>query len=461
MRIDHLFLFEMIERGKNIIIYGLGNVGKEYIEQIEVTHWCNIIGVSDKVRQETKYVFMERSQIAEETTFDYLVIAIESIDISSHIYEEFIRKGIAKSKILNLNMRNVVFPISVSSEIQNDKLNICVFNGGGFGDVLIDMVFIKKLRELVAIQGEITLCCRYVDYFKHFDEIDNIVEYKCANADKEIKDHSDLIFRMHSIAIVEKCEQDRVRAVSEQLYNYCRDCIKLYEELFSRNANNYRFTKYALLLGKNRIEHVDIHGLLGIKRSDTLKIPMYKENLKCLQENEIAAKRYITVNRDTGVDSDTHTKLWPIKYYIDLLRNIKETYPNICIVLIGAKGDHRLLPYVDKDLTGNTRLTDMNVILKEALLHIECEGGMVHLRHFLGGKSMVFFGPTDVQVFGYDENINLYSESCNDHCAWLTDNWTEKCMKGYNIPKCMMDITPDKAFIAFSNFMNLEEGIVK
>lgn len=453
MKMEHLFLFEMVERGKNIIIYGLGNVGKEYIEQIERTQWCNIVGVSDKVKRDVHYDFIENNQIVEASYYDYIVIAIEAIEISSQVYEDFVKRGIEKSKILNLNMRSNIFPSPVLQKIQSDKLKICIFDGGGFGDVLVDMIFIKRLRELTAKQCEIILCCRYAEYFKRFDEIDEALEYKKANADKEMKNCSGLIFRMHSIAIVEKFDEEKVKAVSEQLYNYCRDCIQSYRELFSGSANNYRFTKYALLLGKNRIEHVDIHGILGVKKSSTLNIPIYEEDFKCLKENGIAERQYITINRDTGIDSSTHTKLWPIEYYIDLLKNMKAAYPNILIVLIGTRADDKLLPYVDKDLTRQTRLTDMNVILKGALLHIGSEGGMVHLMHFLGGKSMVFFGPTDVQVFGYDENINLYSESCGEHCAWLTDNWTGKCMRGYNVPKCMAEITPEKAFVAFKDFM--------
>ena len=303
---------------------------------------------------------MEIDQIAE-AVFDYLVIAIESIQTASQVYENLIDKGIEKNKILNLNMRNRIFPLPLSLERRNDKLKICVFDGGGFGDVLIDMIFIRRLRELVTVQGEIILCCKYVDYFKRFEQIDKIREYELAKADKEMRDCCDLIFIMHSVVIIEKCQGKKVKEVSEQLYTYCEDCIRSYKELFSEYPNNYRFTKYALLLGKNRIEHVDIHGLLEIKRTDTLKIPIYKGDLRCLDENGIIAKRYITINRDTGGCSDTHTKLWPVEYYMDLLGNIRATYPDICIVLIGSRKDDRLRPYVDKDLTGKTSLIDRKV----------------------------------------------------------------------------------------------------
>lgn len=456
MQCSSLFLFEMIEKGKSVIIYGLGNIGKSYIEQIEMTRWCNIVGVSDKWIHMEQYPYLTIDQIAEKKNYDYIVIAIESVRIAGQVYTDLIKLGINKGKILNMNMRYGEFPVLLADAKPNVKLKIVISEGsGGIGDGLIDMVFIKKLREVVADKGEIIFFCKHADYFRRFEIADEVIENgQNRGLAKEIKSSADLVFQMHSIAIVEIFNEEKVRATSEQLYRYCVDCIRFYKELFSHQANNFRITKYGLLRGKNRIEHTDIHGILGIKRTDKLSIPIYEEELQYIGQNGLTPKGYITINRDAGTGSDAHTKLWPIDYYIRLLKNIKMEYPELCIVLIGTRGDSRLKSYVDKDLTGNTSLPETNVVLKNSFLHIGSEGGLVHLMHFLHGKSMVFFGPTDVRVFGYDENINLYTNACMEHCTWITDNWIEGCLKGDYIPDCMKTVTPEAAYTAFKRYMS-------
>lgn len=450
----HVFLFEMVDKGKNVILYGLGNVGKAYIRQIETTQWCNIVGVCDKEIKESLYTRLSVEQIAEGINFDYIIIAIDDIEISSQVYEELIKIGINKAKILNLNMRDRQFPYAREHSLEDDKIRIGIVEAGGFGDALIDMVFIKKLKELVSSRGKIIFITRNENYFKRFSEIDEVIDYETnKNNIVGLRESLDLVFRMHSVALILKFNEEKVRLVSEQLYLYCKDCLKFYKELFSNRANNYRFTKYALLLGKNRIEHTDIHGILGIKRTDKFHIPIYEDELRNNVCARLSSQKYITVNRDTGYNFDIHTKLWPTDHYIQLLKDIKRMYPEIYVVLIGEKADRELIPFVDEDLTGRTSLSDMNVILKNSLLHIGSEGGLIHLRHFLNGKSMVFFGPTDVRVFGYDENINLNNGCCGECCAWLTDNWIQKCIRGDVIPRCMERITPKEAFEAFESYI--------
>ena len=45
MTINGIFPFEYVEKNSKVIIYGLGKYGMSYIEQVQATGWCDIVGV--------------------------------------------------------------------------------------------------------------------------------------------------------------------------------------------------------------------------------------------------------------------------------------------------------------------------------------------------------------------------------------------------------------------------------
>lgn len=108
----HVFLFEYIRQGSDVVIYGLGDIGNKYIEQIETTNWCNIVGISDRKNKSSQYPYMYYflMEIINIPHYDYIVIAIEDISIASQVYQRMIEIGVDKSKIYNLNMRLGGFP---------------------------------------------------------------------------------------------------------------------------------------------------------------------------------------------------------------------------------------------------------------------------------------------------------------------------------------------------------------
>ena len=454
-KLQDLFLFEYVPQNKKIVIYGLGVVVESYIGQIEKTHWCDIVGVCDQSEKSSKYKNYPIEQLAVIDIYDYIVIAIQSLETASKVYENLVKLGVKKDKILNMHLRQETFPLpSVRSTLpENTKLEIAVRDGGGFGDLLIDYLLIQKIKEIIAAECTISLFSKYADYFRSFPKINESLMLE----DFKRNNHFDVVICCHNIPIIEKFNKNRVIEKSKRFYEYCDRYEDMYTNLFSQNANNYRFTKYALLLGKNRIEQLDIYGVLGLTRKERIQIPIARKDLACLDKYNLQDVVYITINRDTGTDFDGHPKLWPIAYYIELLKLIKTAHSDIMLVLVGSDSEERLMPYVDMDLTGKTTLSEMNVILKYAFLHIGNEGGMVHLRHFLFGKSLVFWGATDVRVFGYEENINLFSKSCAEHCEWLVDNWMEGCIKKEERYSCVKSVLPGTAWEAVREYIKQEE----
>jgi ADP-heptose:LPS heptosyltransferase len=75
------------------------------------------------------------------------------------------------------------------------------------------------------------------------------------------------------------------------------------------------------------------------------------------------------------------------------------------------------------------------------MLHIDNEGGLVHIAACLGTTSVVIFGPTSADYFAYLDNINVRPPVCGD-CWWTTKNWMDICPLGHKQPLCMYEQTP-------------------
>ncbi|WP_185753676.1 hypothetical protein [Selenomonas sp. AB3002] len=338
-------------------------------------------------------------------------------------------------------------------------LRILVYNGGGVGDALKDMLLCQKIKDVLFGECDITHASRHYLFFHRFigtiikktvscEEVRDLI-FHCEK--NEVPEY-DLILHMVRIPRVVFIRGELVRKQSTKLYDFCMDCQRSWRELFGNN-NLYNINYYALLMGRSWVEQSDIHNVLGVSRSDEIEIPLTKDELQSLDLFGLRGKEYVTVNRDTDNMNGQAVKIYPISQYVHFLKKIKIQYPKICIVLIGRNYDDELGRYVDKNLTGKTTLGETTAILKYALLHIGSEGGLVHLRHFLAGKSLVFFGPTDSRVYGHAENINLFSKACPVCCCWLTKNWSQACILGDSVPRCLSSITADMAFIEFAKFL--------
>ena len=91
-------------------------------------------------------------------------------------------------------------------------------------------------------------------------------------------------------------------------------------------------------------------------------------------------------------------------------------------------------------------MEEVKALLKNSLLHIDNEGGLVHLRHALcAKKSIVLFGPTSDLFYGYAENENVRSNVCEEPCEWENAKWNISCKKIKEVEcyeaECMKKIT--------------------
>ena len=103
-------------------------------------------------------------------------------------------------------------------------------------------------------------------------------------------------------------------------------------------------------------------------------------------------------------------------------------------------------------------MEEVKALLKNSLLHIDNEGGLVHLRHALcAKKSIVLFGPTSDLFYGYAENENVRSNVCEEPCEWENAKWNTWCKKIKNenskISICMKQISDMQLWIKIKMYL--------
>lgn len=158
----------------------------------------------------------------------------------------------------------------------------------------------------------------------------------------------------------------------------------------------------------------------------------------------LTGARYITLH--DGFDNTTQTqpgqatKCWPIEHWTALAEQLHAALPGTKIVQLGG-AKSRPIPGVDVNLLRRTSLHQAAWILKESLLHIDTDSGLVHLAQVLHTKSVVLFGPTAAALYGHDGNAVLRAGSCHE-CWWSTPDWLSQCPRGLRQPACMQDIAP-------------------
>ncbi|NBI60426.1 glycosyltransferase family 8 protein [Lachnospiraceae bacterium] len=98
----YLFPWGSVDPHKKVILYGFGNVGHIFYEQIKKTDYCNIIAICDKRRVigDTLTVPLIHIEDIAGFDFDYIVIAVEQEKIAKEIRSDLQKTGISSDKIV-------------------------------------------------------------------------------------------------------------------------------------------------------------------------------------------------------------------------------------------------------------------------------------------------------------------------------------------------------------------------
>jgi ADP-heptose:LPS heptosyltransferase len=99
-----------------------------------------------------------------------------------------------------------------------------------------------------------------------------------------------------------------------------------------------------------------------------------------------------------------NAKNWPRKYWDELVGYLR--HRNDCVIQIGVSKETPVL-HVNK-ISYNLPFPDLEKLIKESWVWISVDNFLPHFCHLKKLKpGIVIFGPSDPEIFGYPENINL------------------------------------------------------
>lgn len=459
MTVNQVFPFEYIDKNSKVIIYGLGTIGRGYIEQVQVTNWCEIVGVSD-VNCEMKvqgYSFLRFDQL-DSMDADYIVIAIATISVVRQVYKQLIELGIPDSKIIStLNRTHQNYQCVSDRADKTDKLQILIRSSGGLGDCIINYSLYKRITDMLQ-NADIDIWCKTVygkalyankKMVRSIIDDQNVVDY----------DFYDLVLLPeYSVNVVKYNEEKCVRHSPE-----LTEKIQLLKETYDDLSSDILYAPYrrafqlrrAMKKGWNRYRAIG-HGDILNLNADMVEIDLQESYLS--EYNKLGLGSYITINRGADkpcIADKIQMKVWPLEYYEKLICILKEKYPQYEIVQLGSN-ETNPISGVDRHIKGQS-LELVKYILKYSALHFDCEGGLTHLATALGTKCAVVFGPTPIEFFSYPQNINITAGKCHN-CMELSKNWQIECMRGEEEFECMYGITPQMVFERISEYLSKLEN---
>ena len=456
-----VFPFDCIPENSRIVLYGAGNYARFLLKNNDRIKWCEICGVVDKYAQDKAdfpiHVGMVKT-LLNRNDYDYIYIAILNESIINEVIEYLISLGVENKRIIKrkpgMLYRDDYTDIFVyedddfscdTCEMDEHMIKIGYSMGGPVGDQIIALKVYQEIMKLCN-RVKFTLYCsnteateviynaqpglnKICNYYPDFNEIKSYDIFLYAEFIPRMK-----VFRKKKIRSLSK----ELYYAMEKLYNYQMTkspggAVSVYE----RSIIMWR----GKFFGKNRITMLGCDGVFDVK-DDHVNLYLdekWKEKFHALDIKE----PYITIHygaSDVLKNGRPRTKVWPLEYYEELCSVLKHEYNGLTIIQLGDINEPRING-ADKYLQGES-LYLIEFVLKSAMLHFDCESGLVHLATQLGTKCVVVFGPTPIWYFGYKQNENIPPKVCGE-CKGLLSDWYTHCIK-FAKPQCMLSISPNK-----------------
>lgn len=357
---------------------------------------------------------------------------------------------------------------SASISLPEDKINVMFLPNGGLGDYIVIANYVYFFRQKfkntpmridIVAKENFLGPTKAVFVAEGESPVDGIYDHSYSENMKQY----DLVIDISRYPVVLHSNISRLWAIDYHVANYVGLCEDFRHEhpllIDERPFHDGEAAKLCISEGRTRIKQPDIYDYLGVTEEYRYPI-LVPDKGEVFAKFGINSENYISVHRGCDTDySKDSTKLWAVERYQKLIDLIKEKYPDIQIVQMGVSHS-RCVSFsgVDVNLIEKTSINDLKVILKYARLHIDCEGGMVHLRHAMhGGPSVVIFGPTPVDFYKYSENINITSGGCPTWCEWAASDWTEKCVRGHKNPPCTYATTPEYVMEKIASVLDAQD----
>ncbi|MCL2260338.1 MAG: hypothetical protein FWC15_03180 [Fibromonadales bacterium] len=465
-----LFPYELIKKDSDILIFGAGYVGRQYLQAIEKTGYCNVKYVLDNNYKElsdaklplgVKVVAPEFAMQCKN--YSAVLIAVKYNDMATKIKRQLLILGVENDKIIFTKENAVEFIEDNGAE----TLRIAFLCSGGLGDDIAGVLLPKGMREIVPKNLVLDYYCRTYQLLENLDFIDNAYHISQFTGN----DKYDIVLTGHRAFEIEKLALTKVKRISEKLYQYFVDILDIYENIlnFEDISTSHRFLKLCEILNKSFLEQCNIHDILPFNRNTKLQLNLSIDIENYIKSLNLKNKQFITICENDSSKNNYDIRFWHPQNFLALCDMINKDFPDKIIIWIGNSITTDISSKLDNpriiDLRGKTSLTELAALLKCAELHIGLESGPIHLRHFLdGGTSVCLFGPTSISTLAYDENINIRSSKypCSENGCMLVH---KKFPHGACLisPKtdysaCMEALSPQEVHKCIYDYLNAQNG---
>lgn len=355
-------------------------------------------------------------------------------------------------KLIGFLFKNLINRTKYKS-VKDDKIHVLFYSDGGLGDIIIALNYVCSIRQ--KCDQNILIDVAVPDKF--YEEVNLLInksELSLVNIIRRNKKliNYDFVADLIRIPVIRFANLEKIEKLSQQFYQYTRMLIDFKNEnptlLNCGKTEEIACRQYTSIQKRNRLNQADINNFWNT--SSAYKINITNQEV-ILEKFNLKTNKFITVQRGVGlVDKkecskiEISTRIWSENQYVETINLLKKRYPDYIVVQLGGSYCSPI-PNVDCNLCGKTSFEELLILLASSYLHFDCECGMVHLRHFICAKpSIVIFGPTKKEFYGYEENINIGSDICPG-CDWLHNEWRTQCLRDKSAlyPVCLESLSPN------------------
>lgn len=464
-----LFPYERVPQGSRIVIYGAGKMGQAYLEQMKLTGYCKVMALADRnyAQYQNLVVPVISPEKIHDCSPDVVVIALR---VQNHL-KEFLSvldaQGISQEKIICGEERqeiSIFMPVVERDDFTHQshacdeaRESLLIYCMGGFGDFIVQKKTVETLMELSPGLAIDILCSHGKDFLQFlYADAPQVhgIELNLGMRYEAMRDRyaAAITFSGHVSAIVDHLREDcpfpsHLAQVFQSLQAQAKDMVH------SMQMPLYAAFYRSIYRGENCYGRMTFGGTIPC-RDQKVHIPQDAAAERMLSEKRLGA--YVTVNYGNGSAHEERSvaKSWRRDRFETVIAAIHRGFPELGVVQIGP-GDAVPLAGAGHDFLG-VPWPMVAELLRHSLLHIDIEGGLVHLASQIGTKCLVLFGPTQIEDVGYPNNINLRAGTCHNCYGLYPDINT--CARGLANPECMMSITPEMVMDKVRKYLGTKKG---
>ena len=373
------------------------------------------------------------------------ILRLEAEEMRKPAKNDSFVKAVRKCIQYTLSHPLSVWESYLPAKTSPNKISAAILAGGGLGDILRTNV----LLQAFSVQYPEFIFDVFLNEPSHgpflFGKLGNVRNFYYEHFFRPRKYYYAFGLDTLQLTRIIWQKKDKIPPALLQIRGKINSLLDMYQK-HGEHAWHY-IVRESVLHGKDYLDMLALSA--GI---ETLGI---KKPLVHIQKNNpLQGKKYITFSTSSNIRdglNETATKCWPVPHWQELIEKIKNTYPQLKIVQLGEQNTTPIHG-ADVSLLGKTNMETAFAILKDAILHIDCDCGLMHAAQAVETKCCILWGPTCREYVSYSENCNIAAPFCGN-CWHITEDWNKKCPLGFPKAQCMHSLTAEAVFQQISDLL--------